>query len=71
LKTAKCGAFCKTCSITNRVIEQVQYTNSLFTALFDNEDKAGELYAALKGIVVFYSGTEDTPDQLCPRPPLL
>ncbi|MDR0722642.1 MAG: DUF4469 domain-containing protein [Treponema sp.] len=23
LKTAKCGAFCKTCSITNRVIEQV------------------------------------------------
>jgi hypothetical protein len=25
LKTAKCGVFCKTCSITNRVIEQVQY----------------------------------------------
>jgi hypothetical protein len=27
LKTAKCRAFCKTCSITNRVIEQVLYTN--------------------------------------------
>jgi hypothetical protein len=28
-----------------------EYKNSLFTALFDNEDKARELYAALKGIV--------------------
>jgi hypothetical protein len=28
LKTAKCGAFCKTCSIINRVIEQVQYRKS-------------------------------------------
>jgi hypothetical protein len=25
LKTAKCGAFCKTCERTNRVIEQVNY----------------------------------------------
>jgi hypothetical protein len=28
-----------------------EYKNTLFTALFDNEDKARELYAALKGIV--------------------
>jgi hypothetical protein len=28
-----------------------EYKNSLFTALFDNMDKARELYAALKGIV--------------------
>jgi hypothetical protein len=28
-----------------------EYKNSLFTALFDNVDKARELYAALKGIV--------------------
>jgi hypothetical protein len=27
-----------------------EYKNSLFTALFDNVDKARELYAALKGI---------------------
>jgi small subunit ribosomal protein S21 len=24
MKTAKCGAFCKTCETTNRVVEQVQ-----------------------------------------------
>jgi hypothetical protein len=28
-----------------------EYKNSVFTTLFDNEDKARELYAALKGIV--------------------
>jgi hypothetical protein len=25
LKTAKCGAFCKTCLTTNRVVKQVEY----------------------------------------------
>jgi hypothetical protein len=33
LKTAKCGAFCKTCEITNRVIEQVQCSTEDFIRL--------------------------------------
>jgi hypothetical protein len=37
-----------------------EYKNNLFTALFDNVDKARELYAALKGIAC---GADDTPDQ--------
>jgi hypothetical protein len=40
LKTAKCGAFCKTCSITNRVIEQVHYPRTFcFPMIFPSADR--------------------------------
>jgi DNA-binding CsgD family transcriptional regulator len=42
LKTAKCYAFCETCEITNRVIEQVQYIRQQMKIIFDGYDSISE-----------------------------